>query len=303
MVTLKQLETLYWVARLRTFQSAADRLNATQSAVSKRLQELESAMGFPLFDRQQRTLRLTPRSEELLRLAEEVLQVVDRISSLKSNAAVVTRRFRFGVTELAALTWLAPAVVAMQEKFPDVNIEPEVAMTRTLHASLMNGTIDLAVFHDALPELNFVTRPLAEVRNDFLGSPQLLQGRKFKTFEQITDFTLIHLGPNSWSGLAFNRWLHARDIEFRRTIPCNSLSTAIRLISLGAGISALPSDCLASMIDDGKLVRIDVEPRIPPAPFSIMYRDNASSAMNREMADIIEELCDFSIPISAGIQD
>jgi DNA-binding transcriptional LysR family regulator len=50
MITLRQLETLHWIAQLGTFERAALKLNTTQSAVSKRIQELEAASGLPVFD-------------------------------------------------------------------------------------------------------------------------------------------------------------------------------------------------------------------------------------------------------------
>ena len=40
MMTFKQLEAIYWVARLGGFAQAATKLHATQSAISKRVQEL-----------------------------------------------------------------------------------------------------------------------------------------------------------------------------------------------------------------------------------------------------------------------
>ena len=54
MITLRQLETLHWIAQLGTFERAAIKLNTTQSAISKRIQELEAASGLAVFDRSQR---------------------------------------------------------------------------------------------------------------------------------------------------------------------------------------------------------------------------------------------------------
>ena len=41
MFTIKQMEALYWVSTLGSFEAAADFLNLAQSSVSKRLGELE----------------------------------------------------------------------------------------------------------------------------------------------------------------------------------------------------------------------------------------------------------------------
>ena len=50
----RQLETFYWAARLGSFAKAASHLNATQSAISMRIQEMETRLGIALFDRSQR---------------------------------------------------------------------------------------------------------------------------------------------------------------------------------------------------------------------------------------------------------
>jgi hypothetical protein len=42
MLTVKQIETFYWVAKLGTVQRAADKLHITQSAATKRLQDVEA---------------------------------------------------------------------------------------------------------------------------------------------------------------------------------------------------------------------------------------------------------------------
>ena len=44
MITFKQLEAIYWIANLGSFAAAADKLCTSQSAVSKRVQELETAL-------------------------------------------------------------------------------------------------------------------------------------------------------------------------------------------------------------------------------------------------------------------
>lgn len=61
MITFKQLEAVFWVVQLGGFAPAANKLHTTQSAVSKRVQELESLFETPLFDRSLRSARLTEK--------------------------------------------------------------------------------------------------------------------------------------------------------------------------------------------------------------------------------------------------
>src|SRR3954468_17538558 len=104
MITLRQLEALHWIAQLGTFERAAVKLNTTQSAISKRIQELEAASGLAVFDRNQRGARLTEKGEHLLALVLEMLALQDRMLELKDGGDMPARRISIGVTELSALT-------------------------------------------------------------------------------------------------------------------------------------------------------------------------------------------------------
>ena len=75
MFNLKQLETFYWAAKLGSFTAAAERLNYTQSTVSMRIHDLEQNLGVSLFDRSQRTARITSKGRDLLKHAEELLNL------------------------------------------------------------------------------------------------------------------------------------------------------------------------------------------------------------------------------------
>lgn len=72
MITFKQLEAIYWIADLGSFAAAAAKLNTTQSAVSKRVQELEQQFNVEIFDRTKRTARLTEKGAEVLDYAKRL---------------------------------------------------------------------------------------------------------------------------------------------------------------------------------------------------------------------------------------
>ena len=93
MFNLKQLETFYWAAKLGSFTAAAERLNYTQSTVSMRIHDLEQDLGVSLFDRSQRTARITSKGRDLLKHAEELLnlsaEVHERIAAPGTRRGIV----------------------------------------------------------------------------------------------------------------------------------------------------------------------------------------------------------------------
>src|ERR1700749_4571222 len=76
-IPLQFLPTFVAVARLQTLRAAADSLHLTHSAVSQQIAELESRLGFPLFDRRGRRVHLNAAGQALLRQAAPALAQVE----------------------------------------------------------------------------------------------------------------------------------------------------------------------------------------------------------------------------------
>ncbi len=72
-ITLKQLRVFVSITQVGTLTAAAERLNLTKSAISMALRELESQLGWPLFDRFRNRLVLNQHGQQLLPWADEML--------------------------------------------------------------------------------------------------------------------------------------------------------------------------------------------------------------------------------------
>ena len=113
MLTFKQIEALYWTVRLGTFAASAQKLHTTQSAITKRIQELEADFDVALFDRSGHRAELTARGHEVYALAEEMLGHRDRLLVRLKGQHTLTGTFRFGITEITAMTWLPALILSL----------------------------------------------------------------------------------------------------------------------------------------------------------------------------------------------
>lgn len=294
MLTLRQLEALHWIERLGTFERAAQHLHTTQSAISKRVLELEQSTGLQLFDRSQRGARLTAAGEDLLVLAREMLVLAERISSLKDGQHVTSRRLRLGVTELTALTWLPRLITRLVHDFPGLTVEPEVDMSRTLHEKLMDDLVDLIIIPDTFTAPEVTSVPLATVKNAWMAAPGLIPQPGMVSLRELARYPVLVQGKKSGSGLFVNKWLGAHGIEMPRTLSSDSLTAMLGLTAAGLGVTYLPLECFRPLVDEGKLVVIETDPELPRVPYMAMYRNDRPSAFVEEVAACAVELCDFS---------
>lgn len=294
MINLRQLLALHWIERLGTFERAAEHLNTTQSAISKRIQELEASTGLQLFDRSQRGARLTAIGEEMLVIAREMLTLAERITSLKDGTHVVTRRLRLGVTELTALTWLPRLIAKLVEDFPGLTVEAEVDMSRNLHEKLVDDLVDMIIIPDTFTAPEITAVPLGIVEHAWMAAPGVVEHSGVVGLAELAKYPLLVQGKKSGSGLFVNKWLGTMGIELPKMLSSDSLTAMLGLTAAGLGVTYLPLECFRPLVDEGKLTIIHTDPPLPPVPYMAMYRNDRPSAFVSEVAVRAVEQCDFS---------
>lgn len=119
---LNPLRVFESAARHLSFTSAAQELHITQGAVSHQIKALESWLGFELFERGSRRLRLT-RGGELYAAAlggafAEIVRATQELVSTGAKQVLTVR----GHTTLF-VRWLIPLLPAFQSDHPDINVK------------------------------------------------------------------------------------------------------------------------------------------------------------------------------------
>lgn len=294
MITFKQLEALYWIAELGSFETAANKLYMSQSAISKRIQELEDSFGVQLFDRSKRQARLTEKGNELLDYAKELLERRDLLVERVSSSEVLVKRFRLGVTELTALTWLPSLVERIRQTYPRVHIEPSVELSSDLFRKLGEDQLDLIVVPDVYDDARFVVTPLKAVENAWMCAPHLAPARLPIGLEELGSYTVLTQGSSSGTGLVYERWLSSHNVQMPRTLTSHNLLVQVGLTLSGLGISYLPKQCLSHLVAAGTLSIISTQPGLPLIRYAALYRLDRQMGLNGHVAQLAQKSCDFS---------
>jgi DNA-binding transcriptional LysR family regulator len=147
-MTLVQLRSLIAIvdAGLNVTQ-AAERIHATQPGLSKQIRQLESELGFSLFQRHGRSfVKLTPEGRQVADRARAMLDEAERIRALSRGL----RRDNGGQLTLASAAtparyWLPPAIGALRAQLPALSIRVTPADREEALAALDAGAVDAAV--------------------------------------------------------------------------------------------------------------------------------------------------------------
>lgn len=291
MVSIKQVEAFYQSAQLGSFVAAADRLHTTQSNISKRIQELEYLLGLELFDRGNRTIRLTAKGEEFLGPSKELLDTHMRLRQVGSSTVVWKGPFRFGVTEAVALTWLPLLSAAIQRDFPEVIPITTTDTSHNLNQLLLERKIDFAIATERRIDSSFKLTKLHEAERVWVASPRLINHDRVLTAKEMARLPMLGHGDALQQRSQIVRHLQSSDFSPNIVTSCTSISALARMAIDGIGITYLHRDVFASEIASGQLKVLKCEVSIPSIRYVAVYREDAVSPIFPMVAKRAVEIC------------
>ncbi len=294
MFTLKQMEALYWVATLGSFEAAASYLNVTQSTISKRIGELESRFSVPLFDRSARQSVLTSKGSDIREIAEQMLRLNDRLVLTARASVAPPLRFRLGVTDLVALSWLPELLATIIDRYPDISLEPEIDLTAGLMERLTDRKIDFVICPRITQHPQFINMRLGEIELVWMASPKLRGDDQVLTNDELLRFPLLIQSTGSILRPILHDVIDNPKLPFAKTISCNNMAALAELAAFGLGITILPKAFFSKYVSDGRLRIVKTAIDLPKLEYFITYRNDYNGAFFEEIAELCRALCDFT---------
>jgi DNA-binding transcriptional LysR family regulator len=196
--TFDQLRDFVAVAEEQSFSKAATRLNMTQPPLSRQIQRLEAAVGFPVFVRTSRTVTLTPAGQTFLTEARRILQMADTAALLARRVARGTAgTVRVGFTAVAALNVFAEWIRTVHRELPDIDFVLTEMITSDQIDALLAGTIDVG-FMRGLPASNMLDGRLAFSERLVVAVPEghaLTKLEREPLLEEVATHRIITYSP------------------------------------------------------------------------------------------------------------
>lgn len=135
------------VADTRNITRAAELENIASSAVSKRLSDLEHALGTQLLYRLPRGVQLTPAGEALLSHARNILHSAERLAAdLGDYASGLRGEVRLAVNASSAAEFLPADFATFCDLYPDVRISLQEGYTDWILKAISDSKFDIGIF-------------------------------------------------------------------------------------------------------------------------------------------------------------
>ncbi len=234
------------VAETRSVSLAARDLNVTQSAVTRRLQRLETSLGAAVLDRRTRPITLTAAGHAALERCRRLLNDVREVHVAAGNGRLPMGEIRIGVAHALTELTLTEPIGEVRRKFPNVALRLSTGWSRDLLERVRTRAVDAAVI--LLPDGE---RLPAEVAGKEIGKDRLVvvaprrKGRS--SARRIQDLAGAQwiLNPEGCAArAALRRLLLQANVDMVVAVESYNYDLQLALVAQGRGLSLVPERIL-----------------------------------------------------------
>ena len=234
------------VANLGSVSLAARDLNVTQSAVTRRLQRLETSLGTSLLDRRTRPVTLTGAGQATLERCRRLLNDVREVRAAALNGGLLQGEFRVGVAHALTEFTLTEPVGEIRRKFPNLVLRLSTGWSREILERARSGALDAAVIllaeGESLP-VEVIGTQIAKERLVVVASRQ----HGFRRVGKIQELARAEwiLNPEGCAARAgLRRALLQADIDMNVAVEAYNYELQLALVAQNRGLSLVPERIL-----------------------------------------------------------
>jgi len=263
-----KLRIFHAVADAGSLTHAGDVLHLSQSAVSRQIRALEESLGTTLFHRHARGLILTEQGELLFEATSSMSRKLDSASArIRDSEENVFGELKVTATVGFGTLWLAPRLVKLYEKFPDLRIDL-LLEERVLDLPMREA--DVAIRMKEPSQSDLIRRRLLNIRMRLYASPDYIAARGNPA--DLTDLANHRLicqkpdQPQVAAGARLVQELMAQNVG--STLTVNNYFGVLQAVLANLGIGVLPDYLTA---DHPNLVRVFPDTESGEVPVFLAY--------------------------------
>jgi len=245
---LQQLQGFVAVAERGSFRAAADHINLSAPALSRRIDKLETILGARLFHRTTRDVELTPLGRVFLERARAALDDLEAaMLGISDIAAHREGRVTVACVPSAALYFLPGVISSFSQHYPGIRVRVVDESMNQVLQSVLSGDADFGIgfMNNLMPEIAFES-----IHNDPFVLAMLrshpLATRKSVNWGDVQKESLIAVARSSGNRQLLDDALTKNGLNPRFAFEVSHIATLLGMVEAGLGLAAVPRMALAT---------------------------------------------------------
>ena len=268
---LNNIQVFCRIVELGTFAAVAREMKVSAMMVSKYMAQLEESLGVTLLNRTTRRISLTEAGESYYARSKPLL---DEFAELDEDIAQLGKNVK-GILKITAPIdfggiYMVPAIDAYQRLHPNIKV---IMSLQNAHINLSEGIYDVSILVSNSLDLGVVARKIAETKLCTYAAPDYIaQYGEPKHYQELDRHYCLHYIDTPHE----DYWVFNVDGEEKRLrtnwyFASNNGRALCQAASLGMGITQAPEISVVNYLEQGKLIEILKDYRMPALAIYATY--------------------------------
>jgi DNA-binding transcriptional LysR family regulator len=286
---LADLRAFLAVADLGSFKAASDSIHLSQSALSRRVDKLEEALGIALFVRTTRKVELTTVGRSFAPKARNVLNELDSaLLGITDVAERISGEITIACVPSAVAYFLPRAVREYHAHYPRIRVRLIDESSSDILLNVTRGEADFGVTYVGAQEADIDFQPV--MQDPFVLAchrDHPLAGRQKVKWSELEAYDYISLAQGSGNRLLIDQALIKSNTRPRWFCEVHHVPALVSLVQAGAGLGVVPR---LAMPPDGHPTLVSVplyQPEVARTLGLIKRRGRALSAAAQLFYDLL----------------
>jgi DNA-binding transcriptional LysR family regulator len=279
-MNLNHLAIFHAVAQTGSMTLGADRLDISQPAVSKQVQELESSLRVHLFDRIGRRVYLSQAGEILADFATKLFALAQEAQQAMSDVRAVGKgNLAIGASTTIG-TYLLPGVLAeFWRRYPNVELLVRIENTEQVHRRLANHELEIGLTEGFVEEEELDSEVFHQDQLVVIASPNHRLARKSRvSVSMMQHEPFILREPGSGTRAVEERALKRLKLSVRIVMALGGTEAIKRVVAEGVGLAIVSRLSVQTECPAGVLVVLPVQGLALERPLHLVRRKGRRDA-------------------------
>ncbi|CAM3618764.1 LysR family transcriptional regulator [Bordetella sputigena] len=290
-MNIRFLETVLWLARLRSIKATAEKLCITHTAISNRIASIESDLGVRLFVRSEQGFEPTAEGRRFIDQAQIIIDDYQKLRRMMLDPAEMRGQVRVGAVSTLIPTLFPPLVKTIREEYPHISLSVTTQLSELLLAELDAGRRDIVLVSITPPaEAGVVIVPLLSFSMCFVASPSLgVSLDRPLSPRDLARYPVIGYPHGTPSQARIDSYFAD---EAQQTVVIHAsaaVPTNVQMAASGIGICAVPRAVVRQEIDSGALVELPIAKPFVAVNYVAVFADREHSDLPRGVAALARQ--------------
>ena len=240
---LNDLLAFRTVAELQNFRKAAESINLSQPAFSRRIEKLEDALGVRLLDRTTRSVTLTAVGRDFARKVNDLLDDLDAtLLGIRGVSATRMGEVSIACVPSAVYYFLSKVIRRYHEVYPKIRVRILDASANEVLEAVSRGQADFGLNFIGSQEPDIDFQPLLEER--FVAACRRdhpLACERSVAWSDLRRYDFISVSQSSGNRVLLDQALASLRERPQSIYEVQHVTTTLGLVEAGLGVAAVPS--------------------------------------------------------------